>query len=295
MAKKKDWAELYRGCRFADGYPGRLERANVYVDILHDLPDREGGLARTLTHLDQVVDLASHRNAVVIGCGPKPHTVRFLAERGFNAIGIEPVASFAALGREYVGDKAAIVEGTAERVPVPDSSQHIIFCESVLEHVDSPRKSLEEMYRILVPGGLVYISTTNRYHISLTGKNGEFNVPFFNWFPPAVKESFVFQQLHYNPALANYSLRPAVHWFSYADLCKIGRDAGFADFYSLVDMIPPDSEGSRLKGRWGGKLRRELLMQGKHSPWVRALALIHFGGLIVMRKRSDEGEGGTGA
>ena len=55
------------------------------------------------------------------------------------------------------------------------------------------------------------MATTNRYRFSPTGSNDEFRVRFFNWFPRIVKESYVFQHLHFDPTLANYSPRPAVH------------------------------------------------------------------------------------
>src|SRR5581483_8871877 len=50
-------------------------------------------------------------------------------------------------------DAAHIVEGACERIPVADGSQQIVFCDSVLEHVVSLTRSLDEMYRVLAPGG----------------------------------------------------------------------------------------------------------------------------------------------
>ena len=94
----------------------------------------------------------------------------------------------------------------------------------------------EVLNRVLVPGGIVFVQTTNRLRISLTGANGEYNVRYYNWLPRLVKESYVFLHLHYRPSLANYTERPAVHWFSYTDLCALGREVGFAQFYSPLDL-----------------------------------------------------------
>ena len=160
------------------------------------------------------------------------------------------------------------------------SSQDIILCESVLEHVDSPRAALGEMYRALRPGGIAYVVTTNRLQVNVRGRNGEFNVPFFNWFPRLVRESYVFRHLHHEPDLANYSLRPAVHWFTFAQLCELGRDSGFGQFYSLVDLLSPrDPSIAR------GSQRRWILGPIQRSPWLRALALTQVGHTIVMLKR----------
>lgn len=152
--------------------------------------------------------------------------------------------------------------------------------ESVLEHVDSPEKSLAECYRVLELGGALFVYTTNRWKFHWRGFNGEYQVPFFNWFPRIVQESYIFQALHYRPELANYNARPASHWFSYSDLCRLGRSAGFGQFYSMIDLVcmsHPMIAGKRL--------RRLLLNKIRYNPWLRALALTQSGGSIFMLKR----------
>jgi hypothetical protein len=117
----------------------------------------------------------------------------------------------------------------------------------------------------------------------------EYRVHFFHWLPALVKESYIFKHLHYDPRLGNYFPRPAVHWFTYSELCKIGREVGFAHFYSPVDLVDPDVPWLQKKGfltrlmfKW--LLRPEIL--GVH-PWVRTLALTQAGGHIFMLKRPD--------
>jgi hypothetical protein len=63
-------------------------------------------------------------------------------------------------------------------------------------------------------------------------------------------------------------------------LCRLGREAGFAQFYSLLDLIDagdPAVSGSRLK-RW-------VVEKLKFNPWIRALALTQRGDTIIMLKR----------
>lgn len=45
----------------------------------------------------------------------------------------------------------------AEELPLPSNSVDAIVCESLLEHVPSPEKIVAEMYRVLKPGGQMYI------------------------------------------------------------------------------------------------------------------------------------------
>ena len=119
-----------------------------------------------------------------------------------------------------------------------------------------------------------------RYGINLKGKNGEYTLPFFNFLPSILKESYIHHQLHYNPKLANYTSRPAVHWFSYSDLCKLGRKAGFARFYSIIDLV--SKKDSNIKK---SKLRTFFIDKIQKSPLLRSLYLIQNGGMIIMYKR----------
>lgn len=49
------------------------------------------------------------------------------------------------------------------RVPLPDGSVARIICNNVLEHVVDPRAAVQEIFRLLEPGGLAYISTPFLY------------------------------------------------------------------------------------------------------------------------------------
>jgi SAM-dependent methyltransferase len=44
-----------------------------------------------------------------------------------------------------------------EDLKFPDASFHAAVCWSVLEHVPQPQKAISELYRVLEPGGLIWI------------------------------------------------------------------------------------------------------------------------------------------
>lgn len=277
----RNYTEMYATRKLAEGYPGIEDDAQrVFVESLAPLAMQKSRLERLLKYVGRLIDLERQKNILVLGCGPKPHTGHILTERGFNVVNVEPVPSFVESAREYLGFNQMVLQGAAEYIPVESASQNFVFFESVLEHVDSIPHSLNEIYRVLEPGGILYLSTTNRHHFSINGHNGEFNVPFYNWLPKLVKESYVFQHLHYNPKLANYTERPAVHWLSYSDLCRHGRDAGFAQFYSIVDLM--QIEDPSIKKSW---IRRVFLPLIQRNPWLRSLALTQVGHVIFMLKR----------
>jgi len=43
------------------------------------------------------------------------------------------------------------------RLPIKDNSADVVICEFVLEHVKNPKAVIDEVHRVLKPGGLVYI------------------------------------------------------------------------------------------------------------------------------------------
>lgn len=278
----------YATRRLCEGYAD-LDRLAVeyFVDSQSRKPDDTPRVDRILKLIDRLIPLPDEATACVIGCGPVPQTLKVLRARGLKAVGIEPIPGFVAQACEYMGDLASVLRGSAESLPLDTESQDVVFFENVLEHVESPQQSLREIFRVVKPGGVAYVTTTNRQRFSLVGDNGEFRVPFYNLFPRLIKESYVFTHLHYRPHLANFTSRPAVHWFSYADLCALGREVGFAQFYSPFDLRRPDDDvrSSSLPKKAVRALGLVPLIQ--RNPVLRSLALTQVGSDIFMLRRRD--------
>jgi ubiquinone/menaquinone biosynthesis C-methylase UbiE len=266
--------------RLTETLPELPTRAHeAFVDNLQARADATSDLNRVMTYLDRLIDVSAGGRWLVIGCGPRPETIAYLLRRGCDAYGIEPVPSFVQSANAFLGEPRVML-GVAEGLPLKDNSQRVVFIESVLEHVESPLTCLSEIYRVLEPGGVAEVTTTNRHRLDLRGNNGEFTTRFYNHLPRLLKESYIFQQLHYRPGLANYTERPAVHWFSYADLCSLGRQAGFARFYSLLDLT--DEEDPHIAR---SRARRLVLQQLRRSALLRTLVLTQRGGQVFMWKR----------
>jgi ubiquinone/menaquinone biosynthesis C-methylase UbiE len=281
--KSDERAALYRDRPLTAGFPD-LESVSTEVfseRLSHGLEHRER-LSHLLPMLGRVVDLGDVERVAVVGCGPRPETVRILDELGYAVSAVEPVPGYVERARAFLDGRGTVELGSAEDLPLDAESQHIVFLESVLEHVDSPIKSLTEAFRVLAPGGLAVVTTTNKLQLSPSGACAEFNVRFYNWLPTLVKESFVFEQLHFRPDLANYTPRPAVHWFTYNQLCSLGRAAGFAQFYSHVDLLRPTDRTVRDR-----PVKKWLLGRVQASPWLRAAALTQVGGTTIMWKRRE--------
>ena len=92
-----------------------------------------------------------------VGCGVG-QVVRTLAEAGFAAHGVEVSEENLALAREHAGE-FQLYDGRT--LPFADHTFDAVGAFNVLEHVEDPVGLLDEMTRVLRPGGHIVISSPN--------------------------------------------------------------------------------------------------------------------------------------
>jgi len=102
-----------------------------------------------------------------IGCGAGLLTMR-LAHHGAIGLGVDgsPRMIQAANGLALKGQEQRVkfqLIQTVEKMDLPGSSFDGILCSSVLEYVDHPGMALDEMCRLLKPGGKLLISVANSF------------------------------------------------------------------------------------------------------------------------------------
>jgi SAM-dependent methyltransferase len=96
-----------------------------------------------------------------IGCGLG--TFVLLAElHGRSAVGVEPGDAELALGRERIAERLVdgnerLLPGVGEALPFADASMGGALLHDVLEHVGDWRAVLREAFRVLAPGGALYV------------------------------------------------------------------------------------------------------------------------------------------
>ncbi len=85
-----------------------------------------------------------------------------LAKTGITSVtGLDISHSFmeiAARNAEQAGVKIDFIQGNASALPFPASAFTHIICTSAFKNFSEPLAALEEMYRVLVPGGIVWMS-----------------------------------------------------------------------------------------------------------------------------------------
>ena len=94
-----------------------------------------------------------------IGCGTAEFSVALASVLSVvDYVGLE-VSTLAARQAVAFGRPGSFVVGDAERLPFPDASFDAVISLYALEHFTHPREVLQEMARVVRPGGLVGVLT----------------------------------------------------------------------------------------------------------------------------------------
>ena len=93
-----------------------------------------------------------------IGCGRGEFILEAVAH-GLEAVGVEYAEASASQARALAAGRAEIVTGDIDSANFPDESFDYCVFADVLEHVRDPAAFIERVWRVLKPGGLVFIAT----------------------------------------------------------------------------------------------------------------------------------------
>lgn len=87
-------------------------------------------------------------------------------------------------------------EADVTDLPFPDGSFEAVISFETIEHLQSPRSFVQELNRVLKPGGLLIISTPNRFFGVKTSKPNPYHVSemSFSEFTDLIGEFFVIQK-----------------------------------------------------------------------------------------------------
>jgi 2-polyprenyl-3-methyl-5-hydroxy-6-metoxy-1,4-benzoquinol methylase len=95
-----------------------------------------------------------------IACGEGYGAAALLKSGATQVIGVDISESACAHARAKYGVDART--GTAEQIPLPDSSADVVVSFETVEHVPRPDRFIDECVRVLAPGGVLIISTPNK-------------------------------------------------------------------------------------------------------------------------------------
>ena len=92
--------------------------------------------------------------------------------------------------------------GDAYNLHYSDNSFDVVVCSQVYEHVPSAEKMMEEIFRVLVPGGVCYFAGSNRF----MWNEPHYNLPLLSAIPRPLAHLYIrlakkadhYHELHYS-------------------------------------------------------------------------------------------------
>lgn len=190
-----------------------------------------------LLKLAETTGLTRPRLSVVdIGCGAGSQS-QLWAQLGHEVVGLDINEALIDTARERAADARLDIRfevGSATGLPLGDRTMDVCLLPELLEHVEDWETCLSEACRVLKPGGLLYLSTTN----ALCPVQQEFNVPLYSWYPGFLKRRYEKLAVTTRPELVNYARYPAVHWFTFYELAEYLGKHGLRcrDRFDMIDI-----------------------------------------------------------
>ena len=193
------------------------------------------------------------------GCGVGMYVER-LRLHARRVIGLE--YDFERAGEAHLRS-ARIVCAAGEQLPFPDGSFDAILSHEVLEHVQNDRLAVQEMVRVLRPGGRVILFVPNRgypfetHGIYWRGKYRFGNIPLVNYLPRRWRNRLA-------PHVRIYQTNDLEKLFAGLPVRWVYRTVIFGAYDNIIARYP------RL-GSW----LRSFLQTLEKTP-LRSLGLSHF-------------------
>lgn len=102
-----------------------------------------------------------HKKFLEVGCGLGYFSHKAY-ELGAGVTGVDIGSSLIKINRGKTPDARFIV-ASASKLPFEDELFDVVLSTEVIEHVDKQEKALKEMIRVLKKGGILVITTPNRF------------------------------------------------------------------------------------------------------------------------------------
>jgi len=213
------------------------------------------GIQASVLRVAERTGMGPQLDVADVGCGAGTQA-RMWAERGHRVYGVDVNEPLIWLAEKRTTEQKLAIKfevGTATALPWGDRTMDVCLVPELLEHVADWQSCVNEAARVLRPGGLLYLSTTN----VLCPRQQEFNLPLYSWYPGALKRYCERLAVTTRPAIANYAKYPAVHWFSFYGLRKHLEPLGF---HCLVRFDLSGTAGQSTLARTLMRLTRQVPM-----------------------------------
>ena len=213
------------------------------------------------------------RRVLDLGCGVGEY-VRAFSREGADALGCD-----IAMPRLHEASRRGtpdLLAGAGEALPLRNASLDIVVMNEVIEHVEDDHASLQEVARVLRPGGSCVIYAPNRLYPFEThgiywARRYRFgNVPLVNWLPGPLRDRLV----------------PHARAYRHGDWLRLIHDTDL-DIVAHEYVFPGFDN---VAARWPrvARLVRAICYTAEHTP-LRRFGLSHL--VVLRRSHSDGAEG----
>ncbi len=138
----------------------------------------------------------------------------------------------------------------------PDKHFDVVVCNQMYEHVPDAQQLLNEIERILVPGGICYFGATNRLKVIETHYG---NLPFLSYCPKLIANLYLKclgrGDYYYENLYTYWTLKKISAKFNIIDYTQ--EIVAFPEKYALTDMVNP-----------GGLKQKLALILLKYAYWL---------------------------
>lgn len=170
---------------------------------------------------------------------------KVLAEQFHSVVGVDIDAAAVEQARQnYEKENLAFQLGDAMALRYPDNSFDVVVCSQVYEHVPDAEAMMNEIFRVLKPGGVCYFAANNR----IVWNEPHYGLPLLSVIPRPLAHLYVrwagkashYHELHFT----YWGLRRLVRRFAIHDYTRrIVRGPGK---YAAEYLVPPGTAKARI-------------------------------------------------
>lgn len=202
-----------------------------------------GNFESNLVFLSKVPLLKTPKRILEIGSG-RGALVNELSRQGHQVTGTEVNPEYIRYAKEEYGVELVPITTETPKLPFSDGSFDVVMSFDVFEHIPDTDAHVQEVKRVLVPGGSYLVCTPNQWT----------NIPF-----EIIKEKSLTKYRQYHVSLHNY-------WA----IQKRFRKAGFTLSFVAVPIVTPFFL-EKMKKHFGtpGIMLTKLLQPDRWPQWLK--------------------------
>lgn len=209
---------------------GRRRKADTMVAILADHfgADRLSGL--------RVLDVGASTGLIDSFLAPHFGSV--------HGIDIDASAIAHAQARFAAQGNLHFMQGDAMSLPFPENHFDVVICSQIYEHVPDAARMMDNIHKVLKPGGVCYFAAGNRLDIN----EHHYNLPFLSVIPRPLAHLYVRlagkADYYYEKHLSYWGLRRLARHFTIIDYTR--RTIDDPERFRVGYMLKPGSPKQRI-------------------------------------------------